>query len=42
MEPFDEGKNLLYYKIESNIKHWATLDRIYAMHARRGLQETGI
>ena len=28
MEPFDERKNLLYYKIESNIKHWTALDRI--------------
>ena len=38
MEPFDEGKNLLYYKIETNIKHWTALDRIYAIHARRDPQ----
>ena len=38
MEPFDEGKHLLYYKIESHIKHSTALERIYDIHVRRGPQ----
>ena len=34
MEPFDERKNLLYYKIESNIKHWTAYMLYIAAEAR--------